>query len=144
MLEFLEAHWQQIVTMTTAVAGAVASAVAVIRTFQTNKKLKKNEEKQVEETQITREGIVEAFKQAKIPSEWKISVSNQVNTILKDFTEEIVKLIKSNQAISNDALVLVLTILSNTAASNKLTDEEKNRVKDVIALITEADRTIEI
>ena len=78
--------------------------------------------------QITQEGIVEAFKQVKIPSEWKISISSQVDKKLNDFTETFMKQYQENEATKYLMIYLCLKILANTAAANKLSEEDKEPV----------------
>lgn len=144
MVEFLEQYGPAILAMITAGASLAGSIYGIIKCFKTGKKVDANNEATKEDIQITKQGIVEAFKSAKIPNEWKISVSNQVNAILTSFRDEFITLIKENQAFSNDMLLMTLKILNFTAASSKLTEEEKAKIQDLINQIEDKDSTIDI
>lgn len=144
MLDFLANYGPEITAFVVALGSLAASVYGIVTAFKTGKKVDANNQTTQEEIQITREGIVEAFKTAKIPNEWKISVSKQVNETLTAATDKIISLIKQNEALRTDMMVLILKILDYTAASNKLTDDEKAKVQELIALVTEEDATIDI
>ena len=55
-----------------------------------------------------------------------------------------ITLIKSNQAFANDVLLMAIKILSFTAASDKLSEEDKAKLQELIQLIDESDKTINI
>lgn len=144
MLEFLSQYGVEISAIITGVSGLLASIFGLVKVFKNGKQIDKNNEVTKQEIQVTREGIVEAFKEAKIPNEWKISVSNQVNSILTNFRDELITTIKENEKLRNKLMILTVKILSFTAASNKLTEDEKAQLNDLIKEISEEDSTIDI
>lgn len=144
MLEFLSSHSVEITAIITALGGAIGAIVSLIQVFKNNRKINKNNELTKQDIKITREGIVEAFKSAKIPNEWKISVSTQVNKMLVNFRDEFIKLYKENAEMSNKLLAISARVLSFTAASEKLTADEKKQLQDLILLLNKEDYTIDI
>ena len=144
MLEFLSNHGVEITAIITALGGAIGAVVSLIQVFKNNRKINKNNELTKQDIKITREGIVEAFKSAKIPNEWKISVSTQVNKMLVNFRDEFIKLYKENAEMSNKLLAISAKVLSFTAASEKLTADEKKQLQDLILLLNKEDYTIDI
>lgn len=144
MIEFLEAHGATIVAILTAAAGLFTAVYNMTKVFKINKKVDTNAESTKQDIQITRDGIIEAFKTAKIPTEWKISVSNQVNTILTQWRDEFIAILKESETTRDEIMTMILKILAFTAASNKLTDEEKAKIDELIKSISEKDSTIDI
>lgn len=144
VIKFFEAYGAQITAMLVALGSLAGSIYGIIKTIKMGKKVDTNAAKTQEDIQVTREGIVEAFKSAKIPTEWKISVSNQVTKTLTDFRDELIDLYKKNNEVRDKLMLATLKILSFTAASNKLTDEEKNQINDLIKQISDEDSTIDI
>lgn len=144
MLEFLSSYSVETTAIVTALCGAIGAIVSLIQVFKNNIKINKNNELTKQDIKITREGIVEAFKSAKIPNEWKISVSTQVNKMLVSFRDEFIKLYKENAEISNKLLAISAKVLSFTAASDKLTADEKKQLQDLILLLNKEDYTIDI
>lgn len=144
MLEFFQQYGAEILAGLTAAAAAVTSVVTMVKAFKTGKKVDANIARQDNEIQITRDGIVEAFKTAKIPSEWKIDVSNKIEKAIEAGLDQIIELFKEYEGLRTDANILILKILSYTAASNKLTEDDKNKIADLLKLIGEKDSTINI
>ena len=144
MVEFLEQHGASIVELIIAIAGMITAVYNFKKAAELNKQIKINADAAKQDVTVTRQGVVDAFKSAKIPTEWKIDVSNKINTLLSGFRDETIALIKSNQAITNDFLVLAIKILSYTKASDKLTPEEKAKLNELMQLISEEDKTIDI
>lgn len=144
MIEFLEVHGATIVAILTAAAGLFTAVYNMTKVFKINKKVDTNAENTKQDIQITRDGIIEAFKIAKIPTEWKISVSNQVNTILTQWRDEFIAILKESETTRDEIMTMILKILAFTAASNKLTEEEKAKIDELIKSISEKDSTIDI
>ena len=112
--------------------------------MKTNQKINAEQAKTQTEIQITREGIIEAFKAAKIPNEWKVTVSKQVEAYLTKFRDEVITMFKENEQARDLIMISILKILNFTAASNKLTEDEKKQIDDLIKQITDEDNTIDI
>ena len=144
MLEFIEQYGASIVAIIIAIAGMITAIFNFKKAAELNKEIKRNADVAKQDVAVTRQGVIDAFKSAKIPTEWKIDVSNKINKILSEFRDEMIALIKSNQVVTNDFLVLVTKILSYTKASEKLTPEEKAKLNELMQLISEEDKTIDI
>lgn len=144
MLEFLAQYGIDLTTIVTAIGAAIGTVISLRQVIKNNKLINQNNQSVNNSIKITREGIVAAFKEAKIPNEWKISVSNQVNTMLTNFRDEFIKLYKENTDLTNKLLAISAKILSFTAASDKLTDAEKSQLNDLVLLLNTEDYTIDI
>ena len=144
MLEFFAQHGPAILAGMTALGSLVASITGVVKVFKTNQKINAEQAKTQTEIQITREGIIEAFKAAKIPNEWKVTVSKQVEAYLTKFRDEFITMFKENEQARDLIMISILKILNFTAASNKLTEDEKKQIDDLIKQITDEDNTIDI
>lgn len=144
MLDFFVNYGADITALLIAITGLTTAIATLRKAFKTGKKVDIVNMTTDEKIKITREGIVEAFKTAKIPTEWKISVSKQVNGTLEKWRDDFITLIKNNQSTTNAVMLMMLKILSYTAASNKLTEEDKNKIDELIAVISEDDKTIDI
>ena len=144
MVEFLEQHGAEIVSMILALAGLATAVFNFRKTVLLNRAARKDIETTRQDITITREGIVEAFKSAKIPNEWKIDVSNKIVTTLGEWRDSMLADIKKNQQFANDAMLIAVKILSFTAASEKLSDEDKAKLDEIIRLVEDKDKTIEI
>lgn len=144
MLEFFAQHGPAILAGMTALGSLVASITGLVKVFKTNQKINAEQAKTQTEIQITREGIIEAFKAAKIPNEWKVTVSKQVEAYLTKFRDEFITMFKENEQTRDLIMISILKILNFTAASNKLTEDEKKQIDDLIKQITDEDNTIDI
>ena len=144
MLEFFAQHGPAILAGMTALGSLVASITGLVKVFKTNQKINAEQAKTQTEIQITREGIIEAFKAAKIPNEWKVTVSKQVEAYLTKFRDEFITMFKENEQTRDLIMISILKILNFTAASNKLTEDEKKQIGDLIKQITDEDNTIDI
>ena len=144
MVEFLEQYGASIVSILIAIAGMITAVFNFKKAAELNKQIKINADAAKQDVAVTRQGVIDAFKAAKIPTEWKIDVSNKINTTLNNFRDEMITLIKSNQAFANDVLLMAIKILSFTAASDKLSEEDKAKLQELIQCIDESDKTINI
>ena len=144
MLEFFFLYGPAILAGMTALGSLVASITGLVKVFKTNQKINAEQAKTQTEIQITREGIIEAFKAAKIPNEWKVTVSKQVEAYLTKFRDEFITMFKENEQTRDLIMISILKILNFTAASNKLTEDEKKQIDDLIKQITDEDNTIDI
>lgn len=144
MLDFFVNYGADITALLIAIAGLTTAIATLRKAFKTGKKVDTVNMATDEKIRITREGIVEAFKTAKIPTEWKISVSKQVNETLEKWRDDFITRMKNNQSTTNAVMLMMLKILSYTAASNKLTEEDKDKIDELIAVISEDDKTIDI
>ena len=144
MVEFIEQYGASIVAIIIAIAGMVTAVFNFKKAAELNKQIKTNADAARQDVAITRQGVIDAFKSAKIPTEWKIDVSNKISASLSAFRDEMITLIKSNQATQNDMLLIAIKILQFTKASEKLSDEDKAKLDEFIQKIGEEDKTIDI
>lgn len=144
MLEFFEMYGPSILACIVAVAGAITSFTTLVKTFRSEKRMNINQDQMKQDIQITQEGIVEAFKKSKIGSEWKVSVSNQIDKKLEAWSQKFLATLEEHEELRTKLAVANTQILAYTAAFNKLSEEEKKKIQDLIAEITENDTTIEV
>lgn len=144
MLEFFEQYGAVILTAVIAVAGAITSTTSMLKTFKTNKRINTLEKNTNDNITITREGIVNAFKQAKLPSDLKVSLSNQLRKQLDAGLKAISDEINKNEATRTAIMIAILKILNYTAASNKLTPEEKAQLEKLLDTVEHDEDVIDI
>ena len=144
MLEFFETYGIDILALVIAIAGTISSCSAFMKSIYVGKQFKLLGKLTDEKIQITQNGIVEAFKTAKIPNEWKISISNQVDKKLEDWAAKFLTLFEEHERIRTELAIANTKILAYTAAYNKLTTEEKNRIDECIKRVTDKDKYIEV
>lgn len=142
MLEWIESYGPMIVALITALSGLCVSVYNIKRTLKMGKKVDENVMNTQRGIQITQQGIIEAFKTAKIPTEWKIDVSNKIDSTLSAWKQDMLAEFNTKQTQTNQMLLLALTILSNTAASGKLTDEQQAQLNELIKRVQESDKTV--
>lgn len=144
MLEFLAQHGPDIISAILGLGGLIVGVHNVVKCFKMGKKIDTTTVSLETNIQVIKDGIVEAFKSAKLPSEIKLSISNKLEEILGQVRDTVITEFKKNEASRTMIMLLILKILRFSQASSKLTDEEKNKVDDLLKLITEEDATIEL
>ena len=133
MIEWLEANAPGILAVVMTLCGNITSISTLIKSLNFITTIKSELNSLRKDIQVTREGVVEAFKEAVIPGEIKIEISKQVNKILSDAMQEFKEILVNNQETMAKMMVYMLKIMKNTAAYNKLTDEEKSLLKTLIS-----------
>ena len=133
MIEWLEANAPGILAVVMTLCGNITSISTLIKSLNFITTIKSELNSLRKDIQVTREGVVEAFKEAVIPGEIKIEISKQVNKILSDAMQEFKEILVSNQETMAKMMVYMLKIMKNTAAYNKLTDEEKSLLNTLIS-----------
>lgn len=136
MLEWLSTYGLDILLGILSGGGLYAGISGIVRTIKLNKKIDKTVDEKIGKVQedivITQEGVIQAFKQAILGNDFKISINNQIDKKLTDFAEKLISTIKENEELRTRLTVLTAIILKNTAAYNKLTDEEKGEMNVLI------------
>lgn len=128
-------------------ATGTGSAIAMYagrKLFKFGKKVDKISTDTKTEIQVTKQGIVEAFKTANIPTEWKITISKRVTELLTKFTENFMAEYQAREVAKNEMLLMCIKILANTQSAGKLSEADKITVNNMIAQISEQDSTIDI
>lgn len=144
MLEFFAEYGPAIVSGIIGAGGLAGAIYNIVKCFKLGKKIDTTTVSLENQMQITQKGIVEAFKSAKLPNEIRLSISTKVEEILNQATDKIIDVVKQNEAIRTAANLMVLKILNYTAASNKLTEDERKQVEDILKVLTDEDNTISI
>ena len=132
MLEWLSTYGLDILLGILSSGGLYAGISGIVKTIKLNKKIDKTVDEKIGKVQedivITQEGVIQAFKQAILGNDFKISINNQIDKKLTDLAEKLISTIKENEELRTRLTVLTAIILKNTAAYNKLTDEEKGEM----------------
>lgn len=136
MLEWLSTYGLDILLGILSSGGLYAGISGIVKTIKLNNKIDKTVDEKIGKVQedivITQEGVIQAFKQAILGNDFKISINNQIDKKLTDLAEKLISTIKENEELRTRLTVLTAIILKNTAAYNKLTDEEKGEMNVLI------------
>lgn len=143
MLDFLTQYGADILAGVIAVCGAVTSVCASVKMWKSEKRIKQTEEQTREDIAVTQEGIVQAFKQAKIPNDLKVDLSNQVLKLFTDFENKVLEMFREQEQIRTGLVLFCTKIMANTAAYNKLTDTEKEALDQLMKQINEQDKIVD-
>lgn len=144
MLEWLTQYGPIILTAITSVGSAASAVYAVGKVFKLGKTIKKNSTETTNQIKITQAGVVEAFKTAVVPTEWKISVSRQVAEQLTTWKNEFFAEFDRREKRFTDYLVCNLKILSHTKAYDALSKDDQIKTTDLIKTVDEEYSTIDI
>jgi flavodoxin len=100
----------------------------------------------IKRTSISKDHIEQAFKNAVLPSEIKINLSNKIMPVIEQMSQEVKKSMLEAQGKANEELTcmkeqvkLVLTILSQLNHVEKLTKEQKNAIQTILKNDTSVD-----
>lgn len=136
MLEWLSTYGLDILLGILSSGGLYAGISGIVKTTKLNKKIDKTVDEKIGKVQedivITQEGVIQAFKQAILGNDFKISINNQIDKKLTDLAEKLISTVKENEELRTRLTVLTAIILKNTAAYNKLTDEEKGEMNVLV------------
>lgn len=130
MLDWLQISPAALIAIITGGSAALVSIIAVITAVYTAKKARK-------EYQITKEGVVDGFKQAVIPSKIQLDVATSLNKFMAEVFPKLEESVKNQISPLVSANLLMLQILANTAAANKLTDEQKAQMQQIYNYLSE-------
>lgn len=144
MIDFFTTYGADILAIIVSLSGAATAIATLVKNISLLKQFKTLKKTTDEKIEITQNGIVEAFKTAKIPNEWKISISKQVDEKLEKWAEKFLTMFEEHERIRTELAIANSKILTYTAAFNKLSDEEKVVIEESIKQLSEQDRTIEV
>ena len=144
MIEFFRIYGGDILAGIVALCGAGTAVFSFIKTIKLNKSVKLTQDSTMQQIAITQEGIVKAFQTAKIPTEWKISISNQVDQKLEAWAAKFLTMFKEHEDIRTQLAIVNTKILAFTAAFNKLSDEDKAKLEELIKQVTDKDKILEV
>lgn len=142
MLEWLSTYGLDILLGLLGGGGLYAGITGIVKTIKLNKKIDQKVDEKIGKVQedivITQEGIIQAFKQAILGNDFKISINNQIDKKLTDLAEKLISVVKENEELRTRLTVFTAIILKNTAAYNKLTDEEKGELNILVNSLGES------
>lgn len=144
MLEFIAQHGPDIISAILGLCGLIVGVHNVVKCFKMGKKIDTTTVSLETNIQLVKDGIVEAFKSAKLPNEIRLSISTKIEEVLGQARDMLLEEFKKNEAMRTCMMVMILKILSFTAASNKLTEDEKKEIEDLLKLMSEDTTTINI
>jgi hypothetical protein len=139
-LEWVEANASTIGIICSIIIGlcsAIAAVASMFKAINTGKVNAANYNELKNQIVITKEGIVNAFEQAKFPTNWRIDLSKKVEAKFDELSNKLYdRLTKSDEA-KTKLMIYLAKIISNTAAYNKLTDEEKADLTSLLTIVNE-------
>ncbi len=141
-LSFLTENTAEISTAIIAIASMVASSMGVSKSQKSEKRMITLGKTTQSELQITKEGIIEGFKAAKMNEEWKVSISNQVDKKLDDWSTKFLTLFEEHEKIRTELAIANTKILMLTQAYTALSAEDKEQIQEVISEL--GDHVIEV
>lgn len=144
MLGFIELYGPAIIAGIIGAGGLAGAIYNIVKCFKLGKRVDKATCSLEKNMEITREGVIEAFKSAKLPNEIKLSITTKVEEVLGQARDMLIEEVKKNEAVRTSMMTMILKILSFTAASNKLTDDDKKQIEDMLKLLSEDITTINI
>lgn len=142
-MEWVANNYEAILSIITAVIGAVVAVTAFIKALKSETRVTNQMAALKGDVAITRAGVVQAFKDAVVPKELKVSINKQVRQIISEEMAKVLEVVRKSEERRTKMNYWVLRILSWTAASNKLTVEEQSEVNELLALIAEEDQIVE-
>lgn len=138
MSAWLESNLNTIVSISSlviALCGALTAVIGVVKMLKTGKISITELGKLKQDVNLTQQGIVEAFKSVRFPTEWRVDLSKKnIETIREEFNKLYKKLISLDEA-KTKLMIYQAKILSKTAAYNKLTDDEKAELNILLEVV---------
>lgn len=144
IIQFIQEHGTDILNGLLSALSVFIATNATIRSFKVDKKFNINQNQVNNAIQITRDGIVEAFKKARVGTEVKVSLTNQLDTKLAAMEKRLVSIVTRHESVRTRLALENTKILSYTAAYNKLSENEKSQLNEVLAEAENIDNTVEV
>lgn len=153
-MDFLAENLDKIVLIVTNICGAIISATLFLKSISSEKRVKKELAAIIDavgtelananqNVKITREGIVQAFKDTVVTKDIKVSINTQVKKILDERLDKFVKVMIDKEDRRTQMMYYILKILDWTAASGKLTVEQRGEIDELLAMIGEDERIVD-
>ena len=117
--------------------GAVAAVASMIKAIKTGKVSTAQYNELKDQIGITQQGIVEAFKQVKFPTTWKVDLSKKIDAKFEELGNKLYNKLVHQDEAKTRLMIFMAKILSNTAAYNKLTDDEKAELASLLTVVNE-------
>lgn len=117
--------------------GAVAAVASMIKAIKTGKVSTAQYNELNSKIGVTQQGIVEAFKQVKFPTTWKVDMSKKVETKFNEMSDRLYNRLTHQDDVKTRLIIFMARIMANTAAFNKFTDEEKAEYNTLLIAVNE-------
>lgn len=117
--------------------GAVAAVASMIKAIKTGKVSTAQYNELKDQIGITQQGIVEAFKQVKFPTTWKVDLSKKFDAKFEELGNRLYNKLVHQDEAKTRLMIFMAKIMSNTAAYNKLTDDEKAELASLLTVVNE-------
>lgn len=144
MLDGFQVDGATILAWVTAAASLILAITGFIRAIKSERRTKREVSSLKGDIVVTREGIVNAFQTAKIPTDLKVDLSNKVDEKFELGLERVVATIKEHEELRTKLMIANTQILAWTAAFNKLSEADKQKINDLIKEMTDKDSTVEV
>ncbi len=142
-MEYLAENMAQILTIITTMGSLTLAITSFIKAFKSEGRTTVKLSQFAKDIKVTREGIVQGFKDAVITKDLKVSINKQVEKILDERLNKFYELILKSEQTRTKMAYWNLKILSWTAAAGKLTTEEQAEITELMALIAEEEQIVE-
>lgn len=142
-MDWLVNNYDTILSIITAVTGAVIATTAFVKSLKSEKRVANQLVSLKNDVTITRGGIVQAFKEAVVTKDVKVSVNGQVRQVIGEEMAKVVNIVQKGEERRTKMMYWTLKIVSWTAAANKLTVEQQSEVAELMAWIAEEEQIID-
>ena len=139
-LEWIEANAASIgivCSVIIGICGVITALFGVVKAIKTGKVSTAQYNDLVSKIDVTQNGIVEAFKQVKFPTDWRVDLSKKVEAKFEELSEKLYSKLIAQDEAKTRLIIYMAKIISNTAAYNKLTDEEKAELNSLLTYVNE-------
>ena len=142
-MDILEQYMPQILTAISSLTSVLISVTSLIKSLQSEKRVIQDLLKAKDDVQITRDGIVKAFKNAVVTKDLKVSINNQVKEILAEQYAEFQRKLDKSEARKTKMTYWALKVLSYTAAADKITFEQRAEIDEMLAEIADEEQIVD-
>lgn len=142
-MDFLTQYLAAISAAITAAAGAIISIVSFVKSIKSERRTISELAASKKDIKITREGIVQAFKDSVVTKDLKVSVNKEVRKILGEELEKMRETVAKSEERRTKMVYWCLQILDWTAAANKMTPEQHAEIKELLAEIAEEEQIVD-
>lgn len=142
-MEFIADNMETILLVIGQITAAVVAIVSLIKALRSEVRAKAEVGALKSDVAITRAGIVQAFKEAVVTKDVKVSINKQVEQVLDKKLAVFTEIVKKSEERRTKMVYWSLRIMSWTAAANKLTTEQKTELDELMALIAEEEQIVD-
>lgn len=139
-LGWIEANAASIAIICSTIVGicsVIAAVASMLKAVKTGKISTAQYNELCEKIGVTQTGIVEAFKQVRFPTTWKVDLSKKVEAKFDELGNKLYNKLVAKDEEKTRLIIYMAKIMSKTAAYNKLTDEEKAELNNLLVVVNE-------